>query len=195
MSEHRPAAPVREGNDYLSRFPLGFRGCYNCGENAHYSTRDCPLARSGDFNKQKFFLEMWAHRPHTTKLLLARHQSSSSNQTNTRSQNYATNSDFNHNYNINHSKSHKFHDNRPNNNFTQMNHNSSTNHNMTHNNMAKIDDTNHRHMHQDNNMNPNAIGNDGIIEQRVNQQNDTKNVSSDDVRLQNRAHDLLSYQN
>ena len=29
--------------------------------------RNFPAAKSGDFNKRLFMLEMWAHKPHTKK--------------------------------------------------------------------------------------------------------------------------------
>ena len=34
--------PYDRENNYLSRFPLGFRGCYNCGKSDHFSTKNCP---------------------------------------------------------------------------------------------------------------------------------------------------------
>ena len=51
--------------DFLSRFPLGFKGCYNCGDTTHFRTRDCPSTNSGNFDKMTFFAEIWAHKPHT----------------------------------------------------------------------------------------------------------------------------------
>ena len=52
---------------FLSRFPIGFQGCFNCGKTDHNCTRDCESAREGNFNKKNFFSEMWAHKPHTKK--------------------------------------------------------------------------------------------------------------------------------
>ena len=59
--------PYDESRDFLSRFPLGFRGCYYCGNTDHFRTRDCPAAKNGNFNKMQFFQEMWLHKPHTKK--------------------------------------------------------------------------------------------------------------------------------
>lgn len=41
--------------DFLSCFPHGFQGCYNCGKTDHNNTRDCELACGGNFNKKQFF--------------------------------------------------------------------------------------------------------------------------------------------
>ena len=62
--------PYNKSDDFLSRFPLGFRGCYNCGQTDHRSTKECPLAQRGIFDKKTFFSEMWAHKPHTKRLIL-----------------------------------------------------------------------------------------------------------------------------
>lgn len=51
--------------DFLSRFPIGFQGYYNCSKTDHNNTRDFELARGGNFNKRQFFSEIWAHKPHT----------------------------------------------------------------------------------------------------------------------------------
>ena len=48
---------------YLSRFPLGFRGCFKCGADDHNSWKDCPHQRDGG-NKKEFFRELWCHKPH-----------------------------------------------------------------------------------------------------------------------------------
>jgi len=57
--------PFDSSSNYLSKYPLGFRGCYACGGTDHRSSKDCPLTHSGRFDKQSFFREMWAHKPHT----------------------------------------------------------------------------------------------------------------------------------
>ena len=57
---------------FLSRFPLGFRGCYNCDSEDNINTRDCDLAKSGSFNKSEFFAEMWVHKHHTKKVDFSR---------------------------------------------------------------------------------------------------------------------------
>ena len=67
---------------------MGFRGCYNCGGTDHFSTRDCPAAQSGNFNKRKFFAELWAHKPHTRKFDFNRQPTQSSPSSR---QNYSTN--------------------------------------------------------------------------------------------------------
>ena len=59
--------PFDKDHNYLSRFPVDFKGCFNCGQTDHFSTRNCAAANNGDFNKQMFFNEMWAHKPHTKK--------------------------------------------------------------------------------------------------------------------------------
>ena len=80
--------PYDKETNYISRFPVGFRGCFNCGATDHFSTRDCPAAQSGNFNKRKFFAELWAHKPHTRKFDFNRQpmQSNLGSQ-----QNYSTN--------------------------------------------------------------------------------------------------------
>ena len=57
--------PYDSTTNYVAKFPLGFRGCYACGAEDHRSSKDCPLTLSGQFDKQSFFQEMWAHKPHT----------------------------------------------------------------------------------------------------------------------------------
>ena len=57
--------PYDSTTNYMAKFPLGFRGCYACGGEDHRSSKDCPLTLSGQFDKQSFFREMWAHKPHT----------------------------------------------------------------------------------------------------------------------------------
>ena len=59
--------PYDSQRDYLSKYPLGFRGCYACGGEGHRNNRDCPKKLSGTFNKEEFFLELWAHKPHTKR--------------------------------------------------------------------------------------------------------------------------------
>ena len=59
--------PYDREKDYLSKYPVGFRGCYACGKDDHRSSRECPLNQTGQFDKNVFFLEMWAHKPHTKK--------------------------------------------------------------------------------------------------------------------------------
>ena len=44
--------------NFLSQFPLGFEGCFNCGQTDHRNTRDCALAKRGSFNKKVFYGNM-----------------------------------------------------------------------------------------------------------------------------------------
>ena len=39
---------------FLSRFLLGFKRCYNCGDPTHFRTQDCPSANSVNFDKMIF---------------------------------------------------------------------------------------------------------------------------------------------
>jgi len=58
--------PFDSSSNFLSKCPLGFRGCYACGGMDHQSSKDCPfLTHSRQFDKQSFFCEMWAYKPHT----------------------------------------------------------------------------------------------------------------------------------
>ena len=59
--------PYDMETSYLSRYPLGFRGCFACGGTDHFDTRSCPLKRNGQFNKQTFMHELWAHKPWTRR--------------------------------------------------------------------------------------------------------------------------------
>ena len=55
--------------NFLSRFPVDFKGFFNCGQTDHWQTKKCPEAKNGNFNKALFFFnETWAHKPHTRKL-------------------------------------------------------------------------------------------------------------------------------
>ena len=53
--------------NYISKFPLGFRGCYICGASNHFSRSNCPTAQKGQFDKNAFFRELWIHKPKTKK--------------------------------------------------------------------------------------------------------------------------------
>ena len=59
--------PWNEERQYLSRFPLSFRGCFICGGTDHRGAKDCPVAQSGNYDKKQFFDELWAHKPHTKR--------------------------------------------------------------------------------------------------------------------------------
>ena len=154
-----------------------------------------PLAQSGNFNKRKFFLELWAHRPHTKKPAFARNQQGSTGHSYGQNQNYATNGNFSHDSSHQNTNTNTFYDRTKNSVSSQINCDSNMNHNMTNNNMSQMNDTNHRNMHQYN-MNHNAIGNDGIIDQSVKLQHESKkNVLFDDIGSQKKTENLSSYQN
>ena len=53
--------------DFTSEFPVGFRGCFICGKDDHFSKADCPIGIGDRSIRQKFFNELWCHRPATTK--------------------------------------------------------------------------------------------------------------------------------
>ena len=53
--------------DFTSEFPVGFRGCFICGKADHFSKADCPIGIGDKSVRQKFFNELWCHRPATTK--------------------------------------------------------------------------------------------------------------------------------
>ena len=57
--------PYDKDRDLLSLFAIHFNGCFNCGRTTHNTTRDCPEAKNGNFNKKLFFSEMWVYKPHT----------------------------------------------------------------------------------------------------------------------------------
>ena len=51
----------------LSDYPIGFRGCYGCGDPNHWKFRtDCPLHNDPTARK-KFWRNLWIHRPHTKR--------------------------------------------------------------------------------------------------------------------------------
>ena len=55
--------------NFLSRFPLGFNGCFICGATNHFNRMDCPKGIKTREERRIFFNEMWAHKPHTKKRL------------------------------------------------------------------------------------------------------------------------------
>ena len=147
--------PYDRENNYISRFPLDFKGCFNCGKSDHFNTRDCPLAQSGDFDKKTFFSEMWAHKPHTKDQKGIRRQSSShshygpgnsTNNSNNQGQNFNMNYGQDPNYNsFNYNSNHNYNSNQ--------NSNSNQNYNSFRNNqMSNLNNT----------LNPNAMGNEGL---------------------------------
>ncbi len=78
-ASNHPDVEIRKGADgksypfhiptqFLSTFPVGFRGCYVCGSVEHWKREDCEKSKSGQFHRQTFFRNLWAHRPHTHKI-------------------------------------------------------------------------------------------------------------------------------
>lgn len=57
--------PFHTPTQYLSQYPVGFRGCFVCGSTDHWRKDSCPITQSGNFNRCKFFHDLWAHKPHT----------------------------------------------------------------------------------------------------------------------------------
>ena len=55
--------------NFLSRFPLGFNGCFICGATDHFNRMDCPKGINSKEERCIFFNEMWSHKPHTKKRL------------------------------------------------------------------------------------------------------------------------------
>ena len=55
--------PYDATTDYMSIYPLGWVGCYVCGDTGHTRLVQCPLWQSGRVNKKAFFLELHAHKP------------------------------------------------------------------------------------------------------------------------------------
>ena len=55
--------PWNEDQNYLSRFPLSFCGCFVCGGTNHRGSCDFPLAKNWGYDN--FFKELTAHKPHT----------------------------------------------------------------------------------------------------------------------------------
>ena len=43
--------PFHKPTKHLSKYPVGFKGCYNCGESDHFRSSDCKK----DFNKMDYF--------------------------------------------------------------------------------------------------------------------------------------------
>ena len=78
-ASNHPDVEIRKGADgksypfhiptqFLSTFPVGFRGCYVCGSVEHWKREECEKSKSGQFHRQTFFRNLWAHRPHTHKI-------------------------------------------------------------------------------------------------------------------------------
>ena len=46
--------PFNSELDYVSKYPMGFKGCFTCGSKEHWKSDDCPKVQSGQANKQVF---------------------------------------------------------------------------------------------------------------------------------------------
>ena len=55
--------PFNSDLDYVSKYPVGFKGCFTCASEAHWKSDDCPKVQSGQSNKRAFFKELWTHKP------------------------------------------------------------------------------------------------------------------------------------
>ena len=87
--------PFNPDNKNFSRFPVEFKGYFNCGQTDHWHTKNFPTANNSNFNKTMFFNEMWAHKPHTKKPP----RDFDNNNSCTGSSYFQSNQDSNHNYN------------------------------------------------------------------------------------------------
>ena len=60
--------PYREADpDYLSIYPLGFKGCFQCGSDYWHENREDRPDNHDKFKRDLFWKEMWIHKPHTKK--------------------------------------------------------------------------------------------------------------------------------
>ena len=50
--------PNNSDLNYVSPYPIGFRGCYAYGQEDHNPTNNFPLNCSGQFNKHEFFVNV-----------------------------------------------------------------------------------------------------------------------------------------
>lgn len=57
----------REDPKSISKFPIGFKGCFKCGSLDHWLSSRCSAADTHG-SKKEFFRELWIHKPHTKKL-------------------------------------------------------------------------------------------------------------------------------
>ena len=164
--------PYDRDNNYVSIFPVGFRGWYKYGKTDHFSTRDCPLAQSGDFNKRKFVLEKWSYKPHTKKPESLCRQSGSLSRYGNEGQNNSNNGNFTNNLNENQisNSNHNMNTNNEGQNYNM-------NHNLNDNNSNQYNRMNNYNQNSNNTLNPNAIGNEGLSGQRVDHLNGTSNKS------------------
>ena len=51
--------------NFVSRFPVVFQGCYNCGREDHICREDCAQGIKNQTDYKLFMNVMWAHKPHT----------------------------------------------------------------------------------------------------------------------------------
>ena len=53
--------------NYTSRFPIGFRGCFVCGDTYLFGTNKCLVGINSKEEKRAFLKELWSHKPHTKR--------------------------------------------------------------------------------------------------------------------------------
>ena len=58
------AHPYNPHTDFISKFEVGFRGCFRCGGDYHGRNGVCPKAND-PASTREFWQEMWAHKPST----------------------------------------------------------------------------------------------------------------------------------
>ena len=56
--------PYDNENDFTSRFPVGFRGCFICGATYHFGSSSYPV-RINSKDERKLEKKLWSHKPHT----------------------------------------------------------------------------------------------------------------------------------
>ena len=77
QTTRQPSLPTKRGDDgnmypynpedpeYLSHFPIGFKGCFKCGKADHWSRKFCPVGDGDDpVVMARFYKELKIHKPH-----------------------------------------------------------------------------------------------------------------------------------
>ena len=63
----------------ISEFALGFKGCYGCRATTHWKFREeCPMSKDAA-SKNRFWKNLWIHRPHTKKAVYVKKEGGSKN--------------------------------------------------------------------------------------------------------------------
>ena len=57
----------REDPKSISKFPIGFKGCFKCGATDHWTSNKCAAPDTSGVKKE-FFRELWIHKPFTKKI-------------------------------------------------------------------------------------------------------------------------------